>query len=144
MRILQVRFEWVLLNSSSFILFLLVTGEVSTAIQLEKNSNKLISSIILMLILLSAHFSYAMLGSFLHLKGTVSRDIYFLIFFCSTNPSVPLIDMLKYIRMWLQFCGDIRVKSWNFWRMYTAALDNYSVLILIFFCSSIGTFHHTV
>ena len=144
MRILQVRFEWVLLNSSSFILFLLVTGEVSTAIQLEKNSNKLISSIILMLILLSAHFSYAMLGSFLHLKGTVSRDIYFLIFFCSTNSSVPLIDMLKYIRMWLQFCGDIRVKSWNFLRMYTAALDNYSVLILFFCCSSIGTFHHTV
>ena len=86
----------------------------SLLLQLEKNSNKLIYSIILMLILLSAHFSYAMLGSFLHLKGTVSRDIYFLIFFCSTNPSVPLIDMLKYIRMWLQFCGDIRVKSWNF------------------------------
>ena len=33
----------------------------------------------------------------------------------SSNPSGPLIHMLKCFRIWLRFCGDISIENSNFW-----------------------------
>ena len=50
-------------------------------------------------------------------RGTVSRDFYPLIFSDQTNPSGPLIDMLKYFPVWFQsakiFESKVRIFEWH-------------------------------